>query len=161
MTSKAGPFVFFFGLTVLLYGVVFYYLWRVVREHQDIWHSTRFPKKKKLRMILNLLIRSSDIHMTVLVLTVLFASNLISLLLLGTMIFDEKIPEYYLAFTATLSSPILALCGLVQYVREETPGNMGSIIRGPWAIFMGGALMAIGYGISVISFIYGIVIWIK
>jgi hypothetical protein len=161
MTLKNEPFIFFLGLTIFLYGVVLHYLWRVIRAHQDILHSTKFPKKKKLRMLLNLIMRSSDIHLTVLTLTVLCASNLISWLLLGTMVFNENVPEYYLAFTTTLSSPILALCGLVQFVREETPGSMGTIIRGPWAIFMGGALMAIGYGITVISFIYGIVIWIR
>jgi hypothetical protein len=156
-----APTIIILVLTALFYDIAAVYTGRVVNSHGHVIHSQKFPRQQKVRMIFNLLVRSSDIHNTVLFLLFFFLLNFSSLLAMGKIFFENENPEYYQAFSMALSAPILGWSGFVQYWRGEAPAKHRLVIRGWWAKIAGIFMMVVGFGVAIFSFIHGMVVWLR
>ena len=157
----ATPTIVILVLSALFYGIIAVYIWRVVNSYSHVIHSQKFTRQQKVRMIFNLLVRSSDIHNTILFLVIFFLLNFSALLTMGKIFFEDEAPEYYQAFSMAVSAPILGWSGFIQYWREETPAKHRLVIRGWLAKISGIVMMVVGFGIAIFSFIYGMVVWLR
>jgi len=155
------PTIIILVLTALFYGITAVYIWRVLNSYSHVIHSQKFTRRQKVRMIFNLLVRSSDIHNTILFLVFFFLLNFSALLAMGKIFFENGTSEYYQAFSMALSAPILGWSGFIQYWREETPAKHGLVIRGWLAKTSGIFMIVVGVGIAIFSFIYGMVVWLR
>ena len=112
-------------------------------------------------MLFNIAIRTPYIHTIVFFLLLLFFLTWLSLLLLGSMLEIKISREVYSAFATAVSAPIFGFCGQVQYLRNETPGKTWNmVLKEPVARLTGGITMFIGYGGSIISLAYGLLLWL-
>ena len=156
------PSLILFAITIILYGIVFYYIITISRKHMKAIRSNKFSVKTKFRMLFSIAVRTPSIHTIVYILFSLFALTWVSLLLAGSIVHQELSGETYMAFVTAISTPILGFCGQVQYIRDETPGSIWDVsIQGPFAKLIGGTSMLLGYGGSIVSLIYGLLLLAK
>ena len=156
------PSLVLFAITIILYGTVFYYIITIPGKHMKVIHSNKFSVKTKFQMLFSIAVRTPSIHTIVYILFSLFALTWVSLLLAGSRVHQELSGETYIAFVTAISTPILGFCGQVQYIRNETPGKIWDVsIQGPFATLVGGTTMLLGYGGSIVSLIYALVLWAK
>jgi hypothetical protein len=154
------PSMILFGITIVIYGLVVYYIIATLQKHQKALASKKFSSRTKNRMLFSIVIRSRSIHEIVYTLFGLFFFTWLSLLRVGALIATNNSGESYLAFATAISTPILGFCGQVQYIRNETPGKYwGESIQEPFAKLIGGATMLLGYGGAIVSLVYGLFIW--
>ena len=155
-------FLTVFGITLILYLIVFYYLGAISRKHKKVINSQKFSPTTKIQMLFNIAIRTPSIHTIVYVLFGLFVLTWMSLLLIVSIWFQGLSKESYMAFATAISTPILGFCGQVQYIRNETPGRIwDTSIQTPVARLIGGSTMLLGYGGAIASLIYGLVLCAK
>ena len=156
------PTIIIFAIAVLLFGVVLFYIGTSIRKHQKILKTEKFSSKTKLRMLFSLLIGSRPIHEIVYTLFFLFFFTWLSLLQIAALTFNEsKNGELITALVTAIATPILGFCGQVQFIRNETPGAMWTSIQDPFAKLIGGGMMALGYGGSIILLIYCLFLWLR
>jgi hypothetical protein len=154
--------LFIFGITFILYTVVFYYVSSIPRKHAKVINSNKFSLTTKTQMLFNIAIRTPSIHTIVYVLLGLFILTWMSLLLIVSIWFQGLSKETYMAFATAFSTPILGFCGQVQYIRNESPGRiLDESIREPLARLIGGSTMLLGYGGTIVSLVYGLILWAK
>ena len=156
------PSLSIFGITFILYTVVFYYVSGILRKHAKVINSKKISRSTKIQMLFNIAIRTPSIHTFVYVLLSLFALTWMSLLLIVSIWYQGLSKESYMAFATAISTPILGFCGQVQYIRNETPGRIwGVSIQTPVARLIGGSTMLLGYGGAIASLIYGLILCAK
>ncbi len=153
------PYIVALAFTVFLYGLVINYIWNVIRKHQKVIHSEKFSSKKKLSMLYNLIIRSGDIRIMSFILILISLVSIVSFGILGSVIYNDEIPEFFLTLSVSVSSFFIGLNGYIQYFREEAPSKNYEIEKGPFAKFGGAVLLIIFWGTAIISLIYGFIIW--
>ena len=146
-----------FGITIILYAIVLYYLSGIPRKHVKVIKSKNFSTATKIQMLFNIAIRTPSIHAIVYITVILFFLTWISLLLIVSIWFQGLSKESYMAFATAVSTPILGFCGQVQYIRNETPGRIwDESIQEPIARLIGVCTMVLGYGGAATSLIYGL-----
>lgn len=159
MDTLDRTFAILFSTSIVLYGVVIYYIWNILNRHKDVINSEKFSRKKKLRMFYNLIIRTADIRNMTFLLTILALFSFLNFVFLGKFLYDE-IPDYYLIIAGGISLFVAGFTGYVQYFREEMPWRL-SVERGWLAKTSGIALMIIFWSFSAFAIIYGIINWLS
>ena len=149
--------IFIFLLTFIVYIFPTYYIYKILLISKNILTKEKFSTRKKLRMIFNLLIRSGDIRAMTITLAFLCILNMISLLILGEIIYKNKTPDYYMAFSGTISLFYFSLSGFIQYIRKEGVGNNNIVIKGEMAGLSGFLTFVFAGVFAITIFIYGMI----
>ena len=160
MNNSNLPYIVSLLISAILYGVAIQYILSVLNKNKEIINSEKFSRKKKFRMIYNLLIRTGDIRNITFVLILLGFITLVNFAFLGNAYYEEETPDYYLAFTWSISFFIMGLAGYIQYIRREAPWNW-YIEKSSLAKISGLLTLIFFWGVSLAGLIYGFFSWFK
>jgi hypothetical protein len=126
------------------------------QKKKEVINSEKLSRKKKVRMLYNLLIRTGDIRNMTLVLIFLGFITLVNISLFGNALYEKKTPDYYLAFGSSISTFIMGSAGYIQYIRGEAPWSW-YIEKSSLAKISGLLTLIFFWGISAIALIYGVI----
>lgn len=149
----------FVSISVILYSITIYYVWNVFYKNIGVIKSEKFSRKKKFRMMFNLLVRTGNIRMMNPILILLAFFSFYDFGLLAKIVYKD-FPEYCLAISVAILLFIIGLSGYIQYRREEMPWRLG-IEKGWVAKTSSMILLIFCWGFSIIALIYGLIIWLN
>ena len=118
------------------------------------YHPNKNQNKVSFLEKINRFIMEADI------LLVIVIPLLLALVLLGGSSYiyklwnKKEIPETFLIPIFVIATFIAGFSGLVQMIRQEAPGVMGSSVRGSWAVISGTIWLVMCWGACIFIIIY-------
>jgi hypothetical protein len=109
--------------------------------------------KNKSNLIKRLIFASNIKTATTLPVVISFLF-LIGTLLIGQKIYGQAYPDYYSCLITVVSLVIFGISGLIQVVRKEGVGVVGSPVKGIWPVLTGWLLLIVTWGSALYLLFY-------